>query len=159
MDKRGQISKVFVFMLAAIMIVFILVAASHFLSRIFNSNDRAQLERFKKEFSEQTQQVGFGDSREIYLSSPNAASMVCVYDNTKDLSIDPMDWEGAQLESLIPKGNNVFLLKQKKLVEFFRVDRLQLKEKVIECFEFKDGQLRFRAEGGDFGAVILSNPT
>jgi hypothetical protein len=156
MKKRGQISKLFVFIMMLIIAGVIVLLASVFLTRIFNSRDRAQLIKFETELIEHTGKVGYADSRELKLYAPEFITRVCIYDRRRNHSTDVADWYNPKLDTLIPEGHNVFMLKGDELEYNFRADRLALASKAIECFRVRTGLLTLRVKGGDFGAVVVS---
>jgi len=150
----------FVFLLALFVAIAIGFSGTKLIMGLLSRQPEVMFNNFKENLKESFGEIEYGDVREIRLTVPTQITKVCFFDNSTSLERLPgaqaWDLSNPIIKEMALDGENVFLLHKDSLVDHLYIRGIKVKDKVLRCFDTTSGVLNLRAEGWDYGTVLIS---
>ena len=159
MDKKGVIDRIYIFIFALIVGAGLVFLGLRVISSILPQNTEVQMARFQSALRDQFVNIEYGVSKELSIPTPPLISRICFYDpkqaDAKDANPDAYDFRSTKMEEMGHQGDNVFLMKKEIIQGRGKINGISLSNKYVKCFETSGGYLQLRAEGGDYGTILI----
>ncbi len=154
-----MIDRVYVFILALIVGAGLVFLGLRVISSILPQNIDVQMARFQSSLSDEFVNIEYGVSKELSIPAPPLISRVCFYDprqaDAKDANPEAYDFRSTKMEEMGQQGDNVFFLQKESIKGKTKIGGIRLSDKYVKCFETSEGYLQLRAEGGDYGTILI----
>ena len=156
MLKRGQISSVFIYIFAVIVIGFILIFGYRYITDVNKTIKDTDLIFFQKQITSDIKAISsdFGSTKKVSYSSP---ADLCLFDlDKKDNILDnlPIDFNPLIKDSVNSDVKKNAFLVSNKIFESFYVGDLEIDEPFYQCLTPVAGKISFTIEGAGNKALI-----
>lgn len=161
MSKRGQISTVFIYLFAAIVIILILILGYRYISNAKESIVKTDLFMLKEDLTSDINAISsdFGSSKTVSYSLPRQTEL-CLFDLDKkdeilsNAQINSYPLIKDSIESNVNK--NTFVVSS-SVFESYYIGDIEIDEPYFECLKPIAGKVSFVIEGAGSKALILFN--
>ncbi len=130
MNKRGMISRIFIFIIAVFVAGLIAVLGTSLIGTIISNQQLVEFNRIETKFVQEFSEIAYGSSREINVRVPNSVTRICFYDPTEFPGKAGWDYESAFLKEM---DSNIFFLGREKILHHMKINNINLQDKYVGC--------------------------
>ena len=160
--KRGQLSTVFVYLFAIIVIALILIMGYNFITTTKENVEKTDLILLKNKLISDIKAISsdYGSSKKVTYSLPESAEL-CLFDlDKKDEILDNLP---ANFNSIIKDSirsdvkKNAFIISS-SIFESIYIGNIEINNPYFNCIKPLAGKISFVIEGAGNRTLILTNP-